>query len=128
MLVYRILIKKDTDGFISYSPAFDNYTEGDTLYDCIQMSRDMIGALYVSNDDSYISNPESDFDKDWDCDFDYDYSTLVDIDIDEYRKIINNKSVRKNCSIPYWMELEADKLGVNYSQLLQKAIEKEIKK
>lgn len=129
MLIYKVFIKKVSEkSYISYAPAFDNYTQGDSLYNTIKMSRDMIGSLYISNNDENIDNPDSDFDINYNENFDYDYFTLIDIDVAEYRKIINNKSVKKNCSIPYWMELEADKLGINYSQLLQKSIEEEIKK
>ena len=40
----------------------------------------------------------------------------------KYRKKADNRSVKKNCTIPYWMSVEAEKRGVNYSRLLQEAI------
>ena len=51
-----------------------------------------------------------------------DIVTLVDIDFGEYRKKVNGRAVKKNCTIPYWMSVEAEKAGVNYSRLLQEAI------
>ena len=30
--------------------------------------------------------------------------------------------VKKNCTIPYWLNVEAEKAGINYSKLLQEAI------
>ena len=44
------------------------------------------------------------------------------MDFSEYRKKVDNKAVKKNCTIPYWMSVEADKIGVNYSRVLQDAL------
>ena len=32
------------------------------------------------------------------------------------------KAVKKNCTIPYWLNVEAEKAGINYSKVLQDAI------
>ena len=61
-----------------------------------------------------------------DADEDFDYSdgilTLVDVDFEEYKKRMQNRAVKKNCTIPYWMSVEADKAGINYSRVLQEAL------
>lgn len=58
----------------------------------------------------------------------FDYSdglqTMVDVDLAEYRKQYDNRAVRKNCTIPYWMTVKADQAGLNYSRVLQDAIAK----
>jgi len=36
-----------------------------------------------------------------------------------YRRKYGSRSVKKNCTIPYWMSREADALGINYSRVLQ---------
>ena len=51
-----------------------------------------------------------------------DIVILVDIDFSEYRRKADNRAVKKNCTIPYWMSVEADKRGVNYSRALQDAL------
>lgn len=38
------------------------------------------------------------------------------------REEMNNKSVKKTLTIPYWLNKEAEKSGINYSQLLQQSI------
>lgn len=48
--------------------------------------------------------------------------TLVDVNFIEYRKKVDNKAVKKNCTIPYWLSVEAEKAGINYSKVLQEAI------
>lgn len=51
-----------------------------------------------------------------------DIVTLVDVDFAEYRKKVDNRAVKKNCTIPYWLNVEAERAGVNFSKLLQEAI------
>ncbi len=56
----------------------------------------------------------------------FDYSdglqTMVDVDLAEYRRQYDNRAVRKNCTVPYWMTVKADEAGLNYSRVLQDAI------
>lgn len=51
---------------------------------------------------------------------------LVDVDLLAYRQETDTRAVRKNVSLPAWMSYLADKRGVNCSQLLQKALRKEL--
>ena len=53
--------------------------------------------------------------------------TLIDIDFTEYRRKNDMKTVRRNVSLPSWLDLEAEKAGINVSALLQAALKKELK-
>ena len=55
-----------------------------------------------------------------------DIVTLVDIDIEDYKRKHDMRMVKKNCTIPYYMNVEAEKLGVNFSRLLQEALAEKI--
>ena len=44
----------------------------------------------------------------------------VDVDLVEYRRKIDTKVVRKNVSLPSWLNYEADKAGINVSRVLQR--------
>ena len=46
----------------------------------------------------------------------------VDIDSGEYRRKIDTKSVRKNVTIPSWLNYEAEQAGINVSKVLQDAL------
>ena len=48
--------------------------------------------------------------------------SLVDIDSGEYRKKIDTKAVRKNVTIPSWLNYEAEHAGINISRVLQEAL------
>lgn len=132
---YPIFIKKDKDVYLVYIPDFNGYTEGTDLFDAIRMARDYISLTGVNTEDDgledSIPGPSSveeaveaaKADADEDMDFSDGILTLVDVDFDAYRKALNHRAVKKNCSIPYWMSVEADKRHINYSKVLQEALE-----
>ncbi len=44
----------------------------------------------------------------------------------QHKKIDYSKTVRKNCTVPYWLCCEAEKANINFSQVLQEALKKEL--
>ena len=51
-----------------------------------------------------------------------DIVTLVDVDFGEYRRKNDMRAVKKNCTIPSWLNFEAEKAGVNFSAILTAAL------
>jgi len=117
---YPIILKQTDDGYYVKIPDFDIGTQGESIAESMEMARDAIGLIGIDMEDEGKDIPEpytSAVTKE-----DDDLLTLVDIDFTEYRRKVDNKSVKKNCTIPYWMSVEADKEGINYSRVLQEAI------
>ena len=52
---------------------------------------------------------------------------IVEIDLLEYRKKYSTLAVKKTLTIPVWLNTLAEKNDINFSQLLQKALKKELK-
>lgn len=117
---YPIVLRRTDDGYYVSIPDFNIGTQGETIVEAIEMARDAIGLVGIDMEDDGkdIPDPNSvEIKKE-----DEDVFTLVDVDFDEYRKKVDNKAVKKNCTIPYWLSVEADKAGINYSRVLQDAI------
>jgi post-segregation antitoxin (ccd killing protein) len=51
----------------------------------------------------------------------------VDIDFSEYRRAVDLKTVRRNVSLPSWLNAEAEKAGLNVSAVLQNALKQELR-
>lgn len=118
--VYPIVIKRTDNGYYVEIPDFEIATQGNSVADSMEMARDAIGLMGIDMEDDKKELP-----KPYSHEFSTekkDIVTLVDIDFLEYRRKVDNKAVKKNCTIPYWMSVEADKAGINYSRLLQDAI------
>ena len=88
------------------------------------MARDAIGinGLQLEDEGKELPEPFSvKYDKE-----EGDILTLVDVDMTEYRKKHDNRTVKKNCTIPYYLNAEAEKAGINFSRILQDALKQEL--
>lgn len=121
---YPVLISKENDGYYVSIPDFDIATQGTDLADSISMARDAIGLMGIDMEDDGKPIPKPNSVK-----FqpnEKDIVTLVDVDFTEYRKKVDNRAVKKNCTIPYWLNTEAEKAGINFSKVLQEALMKKL--
>ncbi len=122
--VYPIIIKETQDDYYVRIPDFDIATQGTDIADAIFMARDVIGLVGIDMEDDGKKLPEP-YSRGETGD-DGDIYTLVDIDFCEYRRKYENRSVKKNCTIPSWLNEEAIKAGVNFSKILQEALIKQL--
>lgn len=130
--VYPVFIAQSGKDYLVYVPDFDIYTEGINLGDAMEMARDAIGLKGIDLEDDGKELPvASDYagalekakaDTDADFDFSAGMLTMIDVDFLEYRKKHDNRMVKKNCTIPYYLNVEAEKAGINFSRLLQEAL------
>ena len=119
-VVYPVIMSKDKDCYFVTIPDFDINTEGKSLEEAIFMARDAIGlnGLQLEDEGKELPIPFScNYQKEKD-----DIVTLVDVDLTEYRKRHDNRTVKKNCTIPYYLNVQAEKAGINFSRLLQEAL------
>lgn len=52
--------------------------------------------------------------------------SVIMLDMDEYSEKYGKKSVRKNCTIPAWLNTAAEAQHINFSAALQSALIKEL--
>ena len=121
--VYSVIITPPEKGekyFNVYVPDCDLYTEGKDLSDAIAMARDAIGAWGITREDLKLPIPES---KTLKPELEEnEISALVDIDFAAYRKKEENRTVRKNCTIPLWLNNAAEAKNINFSAVLQQSL------
>ena len=123
---YPIILTHDTDGYIVTIPDFNANTQGNDLTDAIEMARDAIGLMGIDMEDDDKLLPEPTNIKNIKVSNPKDIVTLVDVNFTEYRLKNEMRAVRKNCTIPSWLNSEAEKANLNFSAILQKAIKKEL--
>lgn len=124
ILVYPVILSKNDDGYFVTVPDFAVNTEGKDVADAIAMARDAIGLNVLQLEDEGNAAPEP-YSQSFQIQDD-DILTLVDVDIIDYRKKYDNRTVRKNCTIPYCLNADAEKAGINFSQLLQEALKQRL--
>lgn len=124
ILVYPVILSKNDDGYFVTVPDFNVNTEGKDVADAIAMARDAIGLNVLQLEDEGKAALEP-YSRSFQMQDD-DILTLVDVDMIDYRKKHDNRTVKKNCTIPYCLNAEAEKAGINFSQLLQNALKQKL--
>lgn len=122
---YPIIITKDKGFYVVSIPDFEIGTQGETLAEAMEMARDAIGmsGCYLQDEKKDIPLPS---DIETVLKNKSDIVTLVDVDFDEYRRKHEMRTVRKNVSIPSWLNEEAESANINFSAVLQKALKAEL--
>ena len=116
---YPIRITETEGGYVVYIPDFDTGTQGDTLAEAMEMARDAIGLLGITMEDEKQQLPAPSPLEKVRLSAEDALCTLVDVDFEEYRRMNDLRTVRKNCTLPAWLDYQAEKAGLNFSQALQ---------
>ena len=125
---YPIVMTPDDaeGGYVVYIPDFDINTEGDTLTEAIEMARDAIGLMGIDMEDNHKVLPSPTPLYEVKKETEGDIVTLVDVDFTEYRRQNEQRAVRRNVTLPSWLDYEAEKSGINVSAILQRALKQEL--
>ncbi len=123
--VYPVILIPDGNEYVVNVPDFDFMTQGKNVSEAIDMARDAISLMGIQYEDerkilpvpSQVTSIHHN---------DNEIVTLVDVDFQLYRKMLENRAVRKNCTIPSWLNEQAEQAGINFSAVLQKALKEEL--
>lgn len=120
--VYPIVISKGNKFYVVYVPDFNINTQGNDVADAIEMARDAIGLMGIDMEDEKETLPQPTELSAVVKEKESDIVTLVDVDFAEYRRKNDLRVVKKNCTVPSWLNFEAEKAGINFSSVLQTAL------
>lgn len=120
--VYPIILTPDGEnGYMVHVPDLNIDTYGQDIGNAIYMARDAISIMCIDflEDQKTLPLPS-----DYSClnVTAPSFKTLVDIDLKKYRREFDTRAVRKNCTIPSWLNDEASAAGINFSSVLQEAL------
>ena len=120
---YPAVFRQESDGL--YSVEFPDlegcFTSGETLPDAIEMAEDALCLMLYDMEEDGETIPAPSNPKDIAVSDDALVS-LVGCDTLEYRKLYNNKAVKKTLTIPAWLNTMAERADLNFSSVLQDAL------
>lgn len=124
--VYPAVFTKTEDGYLVTFPDVENcFTDGSTLNEALDMAQDVLNLMLMTMEDEGLPiAPASELGS-VACG-ENQFVSLVGADTDAYRKLYGNYAVKKTLSIPAWLNTLAEKSGVNFSFILQKALKAEL--
>lgn len=123
--VYPVILHPEPEGGFSVSvPDLNIGTQGETVAECIDMARDAIGLWGICEQDEgrVIPEPSGLMPEHEEGEL----VTLVDIDFDAYRRAHDMRTIRKNVTIPSYLNDLAERAGVNFSQVLQDGLKQRL--
>ena len=122
--VYPVILTPADVGYVVFVPELQINTEGTDIANAIEMARDAIGLWGICEEDMGRSIPSPSTFRPV-C-AENEIVTLVDIDFDAYRRANDNRTIRKNLTLPSWLNAQAEKAGINFSQVLQSALKDQL--
>ncbi|MCL2204124.1 MAG: type II toxin-antitoxin system HicB family antitoxin [Defluviitaleaceae bacterium] len=123
---YPVIFTRVKEGYIAHAPDFPLDTQGGTMAEAIEMARDAIGISGIDMEDDNKRLPEPSLPEKIKHK-PGEFVSMVDIDFVAYRKANDKRTVRRNVSLPSWLNREAEKAGINVSAILQTALKQELK-
>ena len=118
--VFPAVLSTAKCGYIVSIPDLEIDTQGTDIADAILMARDAIGLWGITQIDLGNKIPEPST-----VEPNHEHGELVtwvDIDFDEYRRRHDNRTVRRNITLPAWLDEAASKANINVSGFIQNAL------
>lgn len=121
---YPAIFSKDGDLITVVFPDFECcYTQGINIVEAMEMAQDVLClTLYDMEENGKPTPAPSDVRAVEVPAGNESFVSLVTCDTLEYRKIYDNKAVKKTLTIPSWLNTIAERKGINFSQVLQEAL------
>lgn len=117
--VYPAIFEEENGKYYVTVPDLSGcHTTGDDLQDAIEMARDAVEMWLCIAEDQKEAIPKPTANLQTEKGF----VSWIDADTTLYRKMTDNKAVKKTLSIPSWLNAQAELSGVNFSQVLQEAL------
>ena len=120
-LFYPAIFHKEEEGFWVSFPDFPEcFTEGDNMEQAYQMAVEALGLAITSRKEEREEIPNPTVPEK--VDVGDGMLVVVNFDMAEYLRKHKSKAVKKTLSIPEWLNEEALRMGLNFSQVLQEAL------
>lgn len=125
--VYPALFHPEDDGifFISFPDLDGCFTQGSSIAEGMDMAADALNLMLWHMEEERMPIPEPSPLQKLNVEHD-DFLTLIGADTLAYRKQHDTKAVRKNLSIPRWLDTLATERNINFSNILQNALMREL--
>ena len=121
--VYPSIFTEEAEG--GFSVRFPDLpgalTCGDDINEAMEMAEDCLALMLYDYEVDEKKIPEPSDINSIKCSKG-EFASMIQCDTLVYRQLNNNRSVNKTLTIPEWLNVEAQRKGINFSQVLQEAL------
>ena len=128
-MVYPVIFHKTKDKvpYFVEVPDLNVMTQGKSTQNAIEMARERICIKVIQLEEEKTKIPNASELSTIITNDKNAFVSLVDADIEAYKRSMENRCVKKNCTIPGKLNDEAEKAGINFSKVLQKGLMEELR-
>lgn len=121
-LFYPAIFHKAEEGgfWVTFPDIPECMTQGDDMNQAYEMAFEALGLAITSKVEEGEEIPTAS--QPDEIDSSDGFLVVVEFDMYEYQRKHNSKAVKKTLSIPEWLNEEAMRKGINFSQVLQEAL------
>ena len=123
-VIYSVIFTETKNSVLVYIPALKGMTEGENIADAVEMARDYIANALFDRQTEDIPE-QTDAAEIKDSPFYSEgktFTSLVDVNLDYFRMIEKSKTVRRNITLPEWLDTMAEKAHLNVSEIARNAL------
>lgn len=114
---------EEQDGYCVTFPDLPGaVTQGNSLAEAIEMAVDCASGWVLDELEDGNPAPKASNPKDIVIENSGDFVNLVVLDMDKYAETYGEKAIRKNCTLPSWLNKQAEAAHINFSAALQEAL------
>ncbi len=117
--------KEDNIYYVNFPDIENCFTDGKSLAEALEMGEDALTLMLCQMEDDEAEIPAPS-DVKAITPKENETVSLIFADTTEYRRIWDNKAVKKTLSVPNWLNVKAERLGINFSYVLQQALINEV--
>ncbi len=128
-LDYPVIVRKEKNDYIVYVPDLDINSFGKTFDEALDMAYDAIGNVYMVREDKKLKIKKPSKIEVYQKNKKYkdDIVTHVSIDPVIFREKNDNISVRRNVTLPSWLDKIVRRDKINVSEFLQNMLRRELR-
>lgn len=120
MLIYPATFTQDTDYImVTFPDVPEAITQGENLEEAFAMAQEVLGFAL----EDYSEYPQATSIHELKNQYPESVIALVSVDMVTYMRKYHSKKVRKNVTIPEWLNKAAEDKNLNFSQVLTEALE-----
>ncbi|MDR3318216.1 MAG: type II toxin-antitoxin system HicB family antitoxin [Clostridiales bacterium] len=120
-----IFTREDNVIYVNFPDIENCFTDGHDLSQALENAQDVLSLTLCGIEDDGIAIPQPTAIESIVVN-DNQFVNFIQADTVDYRRFYRACSVRKSLTIPTWLNQKAEQSGINFSQLLQEALKKQL--
>ena len=111
--------------YVTFPDLPECMTQGENISEAYEMAVDALGLALTSREESHETIPNATDPTEINVEKG-EFTVVIEFDMLAYKKRVSGKAVKKTLSIPEWLNDAAKDAGINFSQVLQDGLKKQL--